>query len=219
MCADGNVTQSEAVIDPKRARRIISNRQSAQRSKERKQKYVASLETEVRDLREKTADLESKLQKADDEMRRLAAMHGDAVKRWEESERRLRTNESFSETLRQEVVHLREANRAMCAANGATVTAAAAKGLGEARTAAVRCPSPSSHRPSGASMLSALGKALEQTAHFAADIGTIASPSLDPQPSIGSDWLADINFGATPPRPARGTSSYAGVKRKNTAPY
>ena len=216
--ADGNVTQSEAVIDPKRARRIISNRQSAQRSKERKQEYLASLETEVSDLREKTVSLESKLQKADDEIRRLTAMHGDAVKRWEESERRLHTNESFSETLRQEVVHLREANRAMCAANGATVTAAAAKGLGEAHIAAARCSSPS-HRRSGASMLSALGKALEQTAHFAADVGTIASPSLDAQPSSGSDWLADINFGATPPRPARVTSSYTGVKRKNTAPY
>ena len=36
-----------ALLDPKKARRIIANRQSAARSKERKMKYIEDLETQV----------------------------------------------------------------------------------------------------------------------------------------------------------------------------
>ena len=40
----------DVIVDPKRARRIIANRQSAQRSKERKQQYITSLEEKVKQV-------------------------------------------------------------------------------------------------------------------------------------------------------------------------
>ncbi|KAG8048124.1 hypothetical protein GUJ93_ZPchr0008g13037 [Zizania palustris] len=50
-----------AVVNPKRARRIVSNRQSAARAKERKIQYTAALEQKVKDLEEELASLTARL--------------------------------------------------------------------------------------------------------------------------------------------------------------
>ena len=58
----GDISNDKAaLIDAKRARRIIANRQSAQRSKERKQNYVSALEKEVEELKTRAKVLETKL--------------------------------------------------------------------------------------------------------------------------------------------------------------
>ena len=65
----GVTDEQLAMLDPKRARRIIANRQSAARSKERRLKYITELEKKLHAVREevgKMADAKAELQtKAD----------------------------------------------------------------------------------------------------------------------------------------------------------
>ena len=57
--SNGVSDEDLAMADPKRARRILANRQSAARSKERKAVYVKELETEVRSLEAELASLKA----------------------------------------------------------------------------------------------------------------------------------------------------------------
>ncbi|KAF8014108.1 hypothetical protein BT93_H0065 [Corymbia citriodora subsp. variegata] len=50
-----------ALVDPRRAKRILSNRQSAARSKERKLRYIAELERKVQTLQSQATNLSSQL--------------------------------------------------------------------------------------------------------------------------------------------------------------
>ncbi|KAH7441787.1 hypothetical protein KP509_03G054300 [Ceratopteris richardii] len=50
-----------ALIDPKRAKRILANRQSAARSKERKMRYIAELERKVQALQTEATNLSAQL--------------------------------------------------------------------------------------------------------------------------------------------------------------
>ena len=61
-----------ALTDPKRARRILANRQSAARSKERKLRYLNGLETRAAVLEAE----ESALREEEEELRRLVAALG-----------------------------------------------------------------------------------------------------------------------------------------------
>lgn len=61
-----------ALTDPKRARRILANRQSAARSKERKLQYLNELETRAAALRME----ENTLREEEEELRRLVAALG-----------------------------------------------------------------------------------------------------------------------------------------------
>jgi len=61
-----------ALTDPKRARRILANRQSAARSKERKLRYLKGLETRAAVLEAE----ESALREEEEELRRLVAALG-----------------------------------------------------------------------------------------------------------------------------------------------
>jgi len=61
-----------ALTDPKRARRILANRQSAARSKERKLRYLSGLETRAAVLEAE----ESALREEEEELRRLVAALG-----------------------------------------------------------------------------------------------------------------------------------------------
>ena len=61
----GVTDEQLAMLDPKRARRIIANRQSAARSKERRLKYITELEKKLHAVREevgKMADAKAELQ-------------------------------------------------------------------------------------------------------------------------------------------------------------
>ncbi|KAG0483519.1 hypothetical protein HPP92_011603 [Vanilla planifolia] len=50
-----------AAIDPKRAKRILANRQSAARSKERKTRYISELERKVQTLQTEATTLSAQL--------------------------------------------------------------------------------------------------------------------------------------------------------------
>jgi len=50
-----------ALIDPKRAKRILANRQSAARSKERKMRYISELEHKVQTLQTEATTLSAQL--------------------------------------------------------------------------------------------------------------------------------------------------------------
>ncbi|RLM65300.1 bZIP transcription factor [Panicum miliaceum] len=50
-----------ALVDPKRAKRILANRQSAARSKERKMRYIAELERKVQNLQSEATTLSAQL--------------------------------------------------------------------------------------------------------------------------------------------------------------
>ncbi|KAI3776239.1 hypothetical protein L1987_46012 [Smallanthus sonchifolius] len=50
-----------ALVDPKRAKRILANRQSAARSKERKMRYIAELERKVQTLQTEATSLSAQL--------------------------------------------------------------------------------------------------------------------------------------------------------------
>jgi len=114
----------DVIVDPKRARRIIANRQSAQRSKERKQQYVLSLEERVNELSAKlsAAEEELRLQKGEHELLSIAQIQ--VQKKLQDCEKRARLRDTIESSLRREIDHLRQANRAICeAANeqGATI--------------------------------------------------------------------------------------------------
>lgn len=61
------------VINPKRAQRIMSNRQSAARSKEKKARYTLDLEKKVKTLHAKTQELSSQLAENQEEIANLSA--------------------------------------------------------------------------------------------------------------------------------------------------
>lgn len=62
-----------AMRDPKRARRILANRQSAARSKERKVAYMSALEQRVAELAREEAELEREREELTREMATLGA--------------------------------------------------------------------------------------------------------------------------------------------------
>ena len=189
----GPEISNAAVIDAKRARRILANRQSAQRSKERKQQYVSSLEREVEEIKSRAADLEARLDESRAEGR-------EALRRLGESEKRLRLAETVSDTLRREVEHLRQANKAICAA------VANQEPAGDAHPGGLR-------RSTSGSMLQKLERALSQ--RF--DDGAPA-PAADAAPPA-ANWLADFRIeAASPDAQAFAAGGGKGIKRKNTAP-
>ncbi|VAH76921.1 unnamed protein product [Triticum turgidum subsp. durum] len=58
--ANGRLTEI-ALTDPKRAKKILANRQSVARSKERKMRYIQELEHKVQILQTKTTTLSTRL--------------------------------------------------------------------------------------------------------------------------------------------------------------
>jgi len=226
----GDISNDKAaLIDAKRARRIIANRQSAQRSKERKQNYVSALEKEVEELKTRAKVLETKLSAIEHDNREAVNVRDNALVSLDESEKRLRLMETVNETLRREVEHLRQANKAICAV-------AANEHAMEEEVAAdhrlydnagdVQYRSQSLKRSTSGSILMALERALEQSAkNF--EVGGLV-PGADryltsSPPADGANWLADFSIEAASPvaqafaaNPS--VSKCKGIKRKNTAP-
>jgi len=226
----GDISNDKAaLIDAKRARRIIANRQSAQRSKERKQNYVSALEKEVEELKTRAKVLETKLSAIEHDNWEAVNVRDNALVSLDEREKRLRLMETVNETLRREVEHLRQANKAICAA-------AANEHAMEEEVAAdhrlydnagdVQYRSQSLKRSTSGSMLMALERALEQSAkNF--EVGDLV-PGADryltsSPPADGANWLADFSIEAASPvaqafaaNPS--VSKCKGIKRKNTAP-
>ncbi|KAK4280256.1 hypothetical protein QN277_011899 [Acacia crassicarpa] len=89
-----------AVLDPKRAKRIIANRQSAARSKERKIRHRVELEKKVDILQADSAVISDKVEKIQKENSDLEAEKKDIVRDVESMDGEAKVREELNRTLR-----------------------------------------------------------------------------------------------------------------------
>uniref|UniRef100_A0A804NZR3 BZIP domain-containing protein n=1 Tax=Zea mays TaxID=4577 RepID=A0A804NZR3_MAIZE len=78
-----------ALIDPKKAKRIINNRQSAARSKERKMRYIAELERKVQFMQREATALATQLALLQRDTAGLTVENGDLKIRLESTEQQI----------------------------------------------------------------------------------------------------------------------------------
>lgn len=96
-----------ALADPKRAKRIMANRQSAARSKERKVVYISELESKVKILQAEATTLSAHLTLLQRDSAGLAAQNNELQIRLQAMEQQARLREALNEALSTEVQHLR----------------------------------------------------------------------------------------------------------------
>ncbi|KAL9249128.1 Transcription factor RF2b-like protein [Drosera capensis] len=98
-------------VDPKRAKRILANRQSAARSKERKARYIVELEKKVQFLRTEATTLAAQLSLYEKDTNRLSAENTELRHQLESLEQQAQLCSALNEALEQEVDRLRMATR------------------------------------------------------------------------------------------------------------
>ncbi|XP_010921141.3 transcription factor RF2b [Elaeis guineensis] len=96
-----------AAIDPKRAKRILANRQSAARSKERKARYISELERKVQTLQTEATTLSAQLTLFQRDTTGLSAENAELKLRLQAMEQQAQLRDALNEALRQEVERLR----------------------------------------------------------------------------------------------------------------
>nr|ACG25261.1 transcription factor PosF21 [Zea mays] len=96
-----------ALIDPKRAKRILANRQSAARSKERKVKYTSELEKKVQTLQTEATTLSAQLTLLRRDTTGLTAENRELKLRLQSMEEQAKLRDALNETLREEVQRLK----------------------------------------------------------------------------------------------------------------
>nr|XP_043611793.1 probable transcription factor PosF21 [Erigeron canadensis] len=96
-----------ALVDPKRAKRIWANRQSAARSKERKMRYIAELERKVQTLQTETTALSAQLTLLQRDTHGLTAENNELKLRIQAMEQQFHLQDAVSDALRKEIQHLR----------------------------------------------------------------------------------------------------------------
>ncbi|KAE8735043.1 Transcription factor RF2a [Hibiscus syriacus] len=96
-----------ALIDPKRAKRILANRQSAARSKERKIRYTSELEKKVQTLQTEATNLSAQLTKLQRDTTGLANENKELKLRLQAMEQQTHLRDALHEKLREEVQRLR----------------------------------------------------------------------------------------------------------------
>ncbi|XP_008782655.2 transcription factor RF2b-like isoform X1 [Phoenix dactylifera] len=96
-----------AAIDPKRAKRILANRQSAARSKERKARYILELERKVQTLQTEATTLSAQLTLFQRDTTGLSAENAELKLRLQAMEQQAQLRDALNEALRQEVERLR----------------------------------------------------------------------------------------------------------------
>lgn len=94
-------------IDPKRAKRILANRQSAARSKERKARYISELERKVQTLQTEATTLSAQLTLFQRDTTGLSSENTDLKLRLQAMEQRAQLRDALNEALKQEVERLR----------------------------------------------------------------------------------------------------------------
>ncbi|CAA0812905.1 Transcription factor VIP1 [Striga hermonthica] len=107
-----------ALIDPKRAKRIVANRQSAARSKERKNRYTSELERKVQTLQTEATNLSAQITVLQRDTSGLTAENKELKLKLESMEQQAHLREALNEALRSELQHLRIAVGPLPAANG-----------------------------------------------------------------------------------------------------
>ncbi|XP_062183677.1 transcription factor RF2a-like [Phragmites australis] len=96
-----------ALVDPKRAKRILANRQSAARSKERKMRYIAELERKVQTLQTEATTLSAQLSMLQRDTTGLTSENSDLKVRVQTMEQQVRLQDALNDRLRDEVQQLK----------------------------------------------------------------------------------------------------------------
>ncbi|CAN0892160.1 Transcription factor VIP1 [Linum grandiflorum] len=106
-----------ARIDPKRAKRILANRQSAARSKERKIRYTGELERKVQTLQAEATTLSAQVTVLQRDTTALTTENKELKLRLQALEQQAHLRDALNETLREEVQRLRIAAGEMPSSN------------------------------------------------------------------------------------------------------
>ncbi|KAL1808064.1 hypothetical protein ACET3Z_025054 [Daucus carota] len=96
-----------ALVDPKRAKRIWANRQSAARSKERKMRYIAELERKVQALQTEATTLAAQLTMLQRDTNGLTAENSELKLRLQTTEQQVHLQDALNEALKEEIQHLK----------------------------------------------------------------------------------------------------------------
>lgn len=96
-----------AFVDPKRVKRIIANRQSAARSKERKARYITELERKVQTLQTEATTLSAQLTLFQRDTTGLSAENTELKIRLQAMEQQAQLRDALNDALKQEVERLR----------------------------------------------------------------------------------------------------------------
>ncbi|XP_054797917.1 bZIP transcription factor 29-like isoform X2 [Prosopis cineraria] len=96
-----------ASSDPKRAKRILANRQSAARSKERKVQYIAELEHKVQTLQSETTTMSTQFTTLQRDNSHLKSENSELKFRLQAMEQQSQLKDALNETLTAEVQRLR----------------------------------------------------------------------------------------------------------------
>ncbi|KAI3458461.1 hypothetical protein Pfo_015124 [Paulownia fortunei] len=102
-------------MDPKRAKRILANRQSAARSKERKARYISELERKVQTLQTEATTLSAQLTLFQRDTTGLSNENTELKLRLQAMEQQAQLRDALNEALKQEVERLRIATGEMSA--------------------------------------------------------------------------------------------------------
>jgi hypothetical protein len=98
-----------AMSDPKRVKRILANRQSAARSKERKMRYIVELEHKVQTLQTEATTLSAQLTLLQRDMMGLTNQNNELKFRLQAMEQQARLRDALNEALNGEVQRLKVA--------------------------------------------------------------------------------------------------------------
>ncbi|XP_044497935.1 probable transcription factor PosF21 [Mangifera indica] len=96
-----------ALLDPKRAKRIWANRQSAARSKERKMRYIAELERKVQTLQTEATSLSAQLTLLQRDTNGLTAENSELKLRLQTMEQQVHLQDALNDALKEEIQHLK----------------------------------------------------------------------------------------------------------------
>ncbi|KAI3686069.1 hypothetical protein L1987_79739 [Smallanthus sonchifolius] len=107
-----------ALIDPKRAKRILANRQSAARSKERKIRYTSELERKVQTLQNEATTLSTQVTMLQRDTTGLTSENKELKLRLQAMEQQAKLRDALNETLRAEVQRLKIETGQMTPLNG-----------------------------------------------------------------------------------------------------
>ncbi|GMI90577.1 VIRE2-interacting protein 1, sulphate utilization efficiency 3 [Hibiscus trionum] len=107
-----------ALIDPKRAKRVLANRQSAARSKERKIRYTGELERKVQTLQTEATNLSAQVTMLERDTTGLTTENKELKLRLQAMEQHAQLRDALNEALREEVQRLKIQAGQMSAMNG-----------------------------------------------------------------------------------------------------
>eukprot|EP00250_Pteridium_aquilinum_P017953 c23860_g1_i1 orf=330-1703(+) len=107
-----------AMLDPKRAKRILANRQSAARSKERKMRYIAELERKVQTLQTEATTLSAQLTMLQRDTSGLSVENNELKLRLQSMEQQAQLREALNDALKDEVQRLKLVTGQLNAGNG-----------------------------------------------------------------------------------------------------